>query len=177
MTGMPAYASQTVLRLIGRRLPDVALPATDGTQVNLARLDGLSVIYAYPRTSPPDGTSVPGWSEMPGAKGCTPQSCGFRDHFAELHELGVAHVFGVSTQTTAYQQEAVARLHLPFALLSDAALTLQKALDLPVFEASGMTLLHRVTLITRDGEIERVFHSITDPSTNAADVIATFTKA
>ena len=155
----------------GRRMPDIALHSTDDADVNLSRLSGLTVIYAYPRTSPPDGTAVSGWSDIPGAKGCTPQSCGFRDHFDELRSAGVAHVFGLSTQVTSYQKEVVTRLHLPFALLSDADLSLQRALSLPTFDAGGMTLLHRVTIILRDGVVQTLMHKIDDPSTNADDVL------
>jgi len=161
---------------MGRRLPDIELAATSGALVNLAQLGGLTVVYAYPRTSAPDGTAIPGWSEIPGAKGCTPQSCGFRDHFADLHDAGATHVFGLSTQTTDYQMEAVTRLHLPFPLLSDAELTFQGALDLPVFRAGGLTLLHRITLIIFDGVIEKVFQPIHDPAANATEVLKYLTN-
>ena len=171
----PAYPLNRVASLTGRSLPDIELTATRGGSVNLSRLSGVTVVYTYPRTSPPNEPAIEGWSEIPGAKGCTPQSCGFRDHFADLSNAGATHVFGLSTQTTEYQQEAVSRLHLPFPLLSDAQLILQQSLDLPVFEAAGLTLLHRVTLIIRDGVIEKVFHSITDPATNAADVLGYLT--
>lgn len=177
MIATPAFAPEQVVGLTGRNLPDVALPSTDGNDVILARLRGVSVIYAYPRTSPPDGTAVPGWAEIPGAKGCTPQSCGFRDHFVEMLDAGATRVFGLSTQSTDYQKEVVERLHLPFALLSDAQLALQQQLDLPVFEVAGMTLLHRLTLIVRSGKIERIFHSINEPAENAADVLGYLTKS
>ena len=119
--------------LKGLRLPDVALPATDGTSVNLAKLKGRTVVYVYPRTGRPGQALPTGWDAIPGARGCTPQSCGFRDHFAELKRLGVAALFGLSTQDTAYQREAAERLHLPFAILSDADFTLTRALKLPTF--------------------------------------------
>lgn len=157
--------------LVGQRLPPLSLRATRGADVDLSNLKGLSIIYAYPRISPPDGTAIAGWSNIPGAKGCTPQSCGFRDHFAELTDAGVAQVFGLSTQSTSDQCEAVDRLHLPFVLLSDDTLQLQKALDLPVFKVEGMTLLHRLTMIVRDGQIEHVFDNISDPAGNAAAVL------
>src|ERR1700733_10961899 len=99
--------------LAGRRMPDLALPATDGARVNLARLSGRSVVYAYPRTGQPGKALPTGWDMIPGARGCTPQSCGFRDHFADLKRLGVAHLYGLSTQETGYQREVVDRLHLP----------------------------------------------------------------
>ncbi len=157
--------------LVGQSLPDLALTATDGRIVKLSNLKGLAIIYAFPRTSPADGKAIEGWSEIPGAKGCTPQSCGFRDHYNELTDAGAAHVFGLSTQTSAYQSEVVARLHLPFPLLSDAELKLRQGLDLPFFEAGGMTLLHRLTLIVSDGHIEHVFDDINDPAANAAAVL------
>lgn len=171
MAGCVPNFSNAAESLAGRRLPNIELLATNMKTINLSLLDGVSVIYAYPRTSPPDGAAIPGWSEIPGAKGCTPQSCGFRDHFADLREAGAKHVFGISTQTTDYQQEVVSRLHLPFPLISDASLALQRFIGLPVFEAGGMTLLHRVTLIVREGVIEKTFHSITDPAANASDVL------
>src|SRR5262249_6932140 len=114
--------------LTGMRLPDLVLPATSGAPVNLSTLAGRTVLYIYPRTGVPGVDLPPGWNEIPGARGCTPQSCGFRDHHAELKALGVARVFGLSTQDTAYQQEAATRLHLPFPLLSDEKLALTRAL-------------------------------------------------
>jgi peroxiredoxin len=158
--------------LPGHRMPDLALPATDGTSVNLSRLAGRTLVYAYPRTGQPGIDPPDGWDAIPGARGCTPQSCAFRDHFAELKAHGVGHMFGLSTQDTAYQREAVARLHLPFALLSDAALELQRALKLPVFTVAGMTLLKRFTLVIGDGAIAKVFYPVYPPDKNAEEVIA-----
>src|SRR5690242_5218839 len=129
--------------LSGRRLPDVALIATDGAQVNLAALPGRTVVYIYPRTGVPGVPLPEGWDMIPGARGCTPQSCGFRDHFADLKALGVAHVFGLSTQDSAYQQEAATRLHLPFPLLSDGQFHFTRALNLPTFTVAGMELIKR----------------------------------
>jgi peroxiredoxin len=128
------------------------------------------VVYAYPRTSRPGEPLPTGWDEIPGARGCTPQSCAFRDHHAELMALGVT-VFGLSTQTSAYQQEAVERLHLPFELLSDAELELTTALRLPTFEVDGMTLIRRLTLVISDGRIEHVFYPVPEPAQNAEDVL------
>jgi peroxiredoxin len=130
--GLPVPPDDGAARhLAGTRLPAIALPATDGGEVDLARLAGRTVVYIYPRTGRP-GVALPdGWDAIPGARGCTPQSCSFRDHFAELKSLGVAHLFGLSTQDTGYQREAVDRLHLPFAILSDAGLRLTGALALP----------------------------------------------
>lgn len=156
--------------LPGFRLPALPLPATDGTTVDLAALPGRTVVYCYPRTGRPDEPPPDGWDAIPGARGCTPQSCAFRDHHQELRGLG-ARVFGLSTQDTAYQQEAVARLHLPFPLLSDAALRFARALRLPTFEVAGMTLLKRLTLILRDGQIEHVFYPVFPPDANAAEVV------
>ena len=158
--------------LAGMKLPDLALPATSGDEVNLARLSGRTVLYIYPRTGVPGVDAPPGWDDIPGARGCTPQSCGFRDHFAELKGLGVANLFGLSTQDTAYQREAAERLHLPFAILSDAKLALTRALKLPTFTAAGMTLLKRMALVIDDGTIAEVFYPVFPPDKNAAEVIA-----
>ena len=158
--------------LAGKTLPDVTLPATEGPAVNLAKLAGRSVVYIYPRTGVPGVDAPPGWDDIPGARGCTPQSCSFRDHFAELKTLGVAHVFGLSTQDTDYQREAAKRLHLPFPLLSDAALALTRALDLPTFSVAGMTLIKRMAFVIEDGTIVKVFYPVFPPDRNAAEVIA-----
>jgi len=158
--------------LTGRRLPDVALPGTDGSTVNLSTLKGRTVVYIYPRTGVPGVDLPPGWNDIPGARGCTPQSCSFRDHFGDLKRLGVAQLFGLSTQDTAYQTEAATRLHLPFAILSDETLALTKALDLPTFTTSGMTLLKRMALVIDDGAIVKVFYPVFPPDKSAAEVIA-----
>lgn len=156
--------------LTGMRLPSVPLPATDGRMIDLAELPGRTVVYCYPRTGRPDEPSPDGWDAIPGARGCTPQSCAFRDHYADLRGRG-ADVFGVSTQDSAYQREAVERLHLPFPLLSDAGLRLGRALRLPTFTAAGMTLLKRVTLLVRDGQIEYVWYPVFPPDANAGEVV------
>lgn len=152
-------------------MPSLSLAATDGSAVNLSQARGTTVVYIYPRTSPPDGAPIPGWAEIPGAKGCTPQNCGFRDHYAELQAAGATAVYGLSVQGTDYQAEAVQRLHLPFPLLSDAEFALQSALDLSTFEAAGMILLTRMALVITDGRIEAVFHPVTDPGSNADDIL------
>lgn len=157
--------------LTGRKLPDVSLPSTDGIDVHLSTLMDLTVIYVYPMTARPDRNLPDGWDSIPGARGCTPQSCAFRDHFAELSMLGVRHVYGVSAQTTAYQKEAVDRLHLPFPLLSDAGGDLRRAASLPAMTVDEMTLLKRMTLISRNGIIERVFYPVFPPDRNAQDVM------
>ena len=158
--------------LAGLALPDIALPATDGTQVYLSTLKGRSVVYIYPRTGVPGVELPPGWNDIPGARGCTPQSCSFRDHFDELRALGVMHLFGLSTQDTAYQAEAATRLHLPFALLSDEKLLLTRALDLPTFITSGMTLLKRMAWVLDDGVITKVFYPVFPPDKSALEVVA-----
>ncbi len=158
--------------LAGMRLPPVALASTGGRSVDLSALKGRTVVYIYPRTGRPDQELPTGWNAIPGARGCTPQSCAFRDHFEELKRAGASHVFGLSTQDTAYQREAVERLHLPFELLSDAKLELAKALKLPMFEVDGMKLIKRVTLIARDGAIEMVFYPVFPPDQNAAQVLS-----
>jgi peroxiredoxin len=156
--------------LAGMKLPDLALPATDGSPVNLAGLSGRTVLYIYPRTGRPGQEMPEGWDAIPGARGCTPQSCSFRDHFAELKDLGAARVFGLSTQDTDYQREAVERLHLPFPLLSDAELRLAGALGLPTFEAGGMTLLKRMVLVIDEGAISKVFYPVFPPDRSAEEV-------
>ncbi len=158
--------------LHGIKCADIELPATDGTRVSLAWLPGRTVVYAYPRTGEPGRSPPDGWDAIPGARGCTPQSCAFRDHFAELTALGVTHLYGLSTQDTAYQREAAGRLHLPFPLLSDAKLELARAMRLPTFEIGGMTLLRRLTLIVDDGTIAKVFYPVFPPDRNAEEVVA-----
>jgi peroxiredoxin len=157
--------------LPGRRLPSVELAATDGSRIVLAALPGRTVVYAYPRTGRPGVDNPDGWDFIPGARGCTPQSCAFRDLFADLRARGVAHVFGLSTQDSPYQREAAERLHLPFALLSDERLALAHALELPTFETSGMTLLKRLTFVADDGIITKVFYPVFPPDRSAADVL------
>jgi peroxiredoxin len=171
---IPAPADDGGARhLAGLALPDVPLAATDGTRVSLARLPGRVVVYAYPRTGRPGQIAlVENWDEIPGARGCTPQSCGFRDHHAELVAAGADRVFGLSTQDTAYQQEAVARLRLPFPLLSDASLELARAARLPTMEVAGETLLKRLALVVDDGRVAKVFYPVFPPDRNADDVLA-----
>ena len=158
--------------LAGMRLPRLALASTGGRMVDLSALSGRTVVYAYPRTGEPDKDPPPGWDAIPGARGCTPQSCAFRDHYQELMRAGASEVFGLSTQDSAYQREVAARLHLPFELLSDAKLELTRALNLPTFDVAGMTLTKRLTLILRDGAVEHVFYPVFPPDRNAGDVLA-----
>jgi peroxiredoxin len=157
--------------LTGSRVPSLPLTATDGRAVDLAKLRGRVVMYVYPRTGQPGVPLPDGWDMIPGARGCTPQSCSFRDHFAELKTHGVEHLFGLSTQDSAYQREVAERLHLPFLLLSDEQLALAKAMRLPTFKTSGMTLLKRLALVINDGTIEQVFYPIFPPDRSAADVL------
>ncbi len=171
--GIPAPQDDGAARhLAGVRLPNVTLTATQGAPVNLSKLKGRTVVYTYPRTGVPGVDALPGWDDIPGARGCTPQSCSFRDHFGELKRLGVAQLYGLSTQNTEYQQEAATRLHLPFAILSDEKLALTKAIKLPTFTTSGMTLLKRMTWIIDDGKITKVFYPVFPPDKNANEVIA-----
>lgn len=170
---LPAPVDDGAARhLPGLRWPDLALPATDGTSINLSGATGRSVVYAYPRTGRPGEALPMGWDAIPGARGCTPQACGFRDHLAELRALGVARVFGLSTQSREDQREVVGRLHLPFALLSDAELALKQALSLPTFTVDGMVLLKRLTMVVDDGAISKVFYPVFPPDRSVAEVIA-----
>ncbi len=157
--------------LTGMALPDVALPATDGEDVTLAKIEGRTVVYIYPMTGQPNVALPDGWDDIPGARGCTPQSCSFRDHFAELKQLGVGHVFGLSTQDTPYQQEVAERLHLPFPVLSDEAGALREALNLPSMEVEGRVLLKRMAWVIDDGVIVKVFYPVFPPDQNAEAVI------
>ena len=158
--------------LTGMRMPHVVLASTRGRKVDLSSLGGdRTVLYLYPRTGRP-GHEVPaGWDAIPGARGCTPESCGFRDHFRELKGLG-AGVFGLSTQDTAYQREAAQRLELPFELLSDVDFQLTDAMRLPTFEFEGVRLLKRLTMVVRDGAVEHVFYPVFPPDSHAEQVVA-----
>ena len=158
--------------LKGMALPDLVLPSTSNRQVNLSTINAPRiVIYAYPMTGRPDRPLPQGWNDIPGARGCTPETCGFRDHHQDLAKLR-ADVFGVSTQSTEYQQEMVKRLEVPFEVLSDEHFALITALRLPTFTVDGMTLNKRLTLIARGGRIERVFYPVFPPDKHADDVIA-----
>jgi peroxiredoxin len=156
--------------LPGMRLPPVALSSTSGDPVDLSSLPGKTVVYCYPRMGRPDKNLPRGWDEIPGARGYTPQSCAFRDHHTELQTLGV-RVFGLSTQDTGYQREAIERLHLPFELLSDEGLAFAKALDLPTFGVEGITLIKRLTLVIHEGRIEKVFYPVFPSGENASEVV------
>ena len=152
------------------RLPSMSLASTAGRDVDLQALPGRTVVYIYPRTGRPDKEPPDGWNAFPGARGCTPQSCSFRDHKVELEELG-AGIFGLSTQDTDYQKEAVERLHLPFELLSDEHFAFVEALRLPTFELGGERFVKRITLIVRDGVVEKVFYPVFPPDENVVQVL------
>ena len=157
--------------LQGIKLPNVALAATNGAIVDLGAIPGRFVVYVYPMTGRPGVPLPDGWDGIPGARGCTPQSCAFRDHYSELKSLN-ALVFGLSTQTTDYQKEAKDRLHLPFELLSDSGHRLKQLLGLPTFDVAGMELYKRLALIVENGRIQKVFYPVFPPDQNAADVVA-----
>src|SRR5262245_38654423 len=158
--------------LKGMAIPDLALPSTANRTVNLSRIAAPRiVIYAYPMTGQPGKALPKDWDSIPGARGCTPETCGFRDHHKDLAKLH-AEVFGISTQDTPYQQEMVTRLEVPFEVLSDEKLAFAHALELPTFDVEGMTLLKRLTLVVRNNRIEHVFYPVFPPDTHAEEVIA-----
>ena len=156
--------------LPGMKLPSVSLTSTSGDHIDVSALAGTTVVYCYPLTGRPDRKLPQGWDEIPGARGCTPQSCAFRDHHTELKDLG-SRVFGLSAQSTAYQREAAERLNLPYGLLSDENLEFAEALGLPTFEADGMILIKRLTLVIESGEILKAFYPVFPPGRNAEEVI------
>jgi len=158
--------------LTGMSLPDLELPSTANRKVNLSKVTAPRiVVYAYPMTGRPDRKLPQGWDDIPGARGCTPETCGFRDHHKDLAKLR-AEVFGVSTQSTEYQQEMVKRLEVPFEVLSDEHFALTDALRLPTFTVEGMRLIKRLTLVVRNNEIEHVFYPVFPPDKHAEEVIA-----
>ena len=160
-SAIPAPADDGAARhLTGMKMAHIELTSTEGTTVDLAALPGTVVVFAYPRTGRAGVENPPGWDLIPGARGCTPQTCAFRDAFSDLQRLGVERVFGLSTQDREYQWEVAQRLHLPFPILSDADLRLARAMQLPTFQTSGMTLLKRLALVIRDGAIEKVFYPV-----------------
>jgi peroxiredoxin len=177
-TKIPAPADDgTAAHLTGMAVPPIVLVATDDSSVTLSALTGRTVVFGYPRTGEPGKISlVDDWDMIPGARGCTPQTCAFRDLFAELKAAGAAHVFGLSTQSNAYQAEMASRLHLPFPVLSDEKLKLTRALKLPIMEVAGLTLIKRLALIVDDARISHVFYPVFPPDRNAGDVLAWLKK-
>jgi len=159
--------------LPGMTIPPVSLMATNDTRVTLAGLPGRTIVFAYPRTGEPGKISlVEDWDMIPGARGCTPQTCSFRDLYAELKAAGATQVFGLSTQSNAYQTEMASRLHLPFPVLSDETLELTRALELPTMDVAGLTLIKRLALVIDDARITHVFYPVFPPDRNAGDVLA-----
>ena len=159
--------------LEGMAVPPVSLVATNDTVVTLSALAGRTVVFAYPRTGEPGKIAlVDDWDMIPGARGCTPQTCAFRDLYAELKVAGAAQVFGLSTQSNTYQTEMASRLHLPFPVLSDEKFELTRGLKLPTMEVAGLTLIKRLALVIDAGRIRHVFYPVFPPDRNAGDVLA-----
>lgn len=170
--GLPVPADDGACNhLTGMQLPDLALTATNGVKVQLNNIKGRLVIYCYPMTGAPEIPLPDGWDAIPGARGCTPQACSFRDHYRELQQLHTS-VFGMSTQPTAVQQQEKERIHLPFDLLSDEQLLFARALQLPLHHVEDLVLLKRVTLIAEDGVIIKYFYPVFPPDKNIDAVLA-----
>ena len=157
--------------LLDAVVPSVELQATTGELVDVGELQGRTILFCYPRTGRPDEELLPGWDAIPGARGCTPETCGFRDAHSQFQDLGT-RVIALSTQSTEYQRELAERLGLPFPVLSDESLEFTNTLRLPTFETSGLTLIKRITLVIDDGRITRVFYPVFPPDSHAADVLA-----
>jgi peroxiredoxin len=158
--------------LPGLKMPQLALLTTAGSTIDFSSLTGRTVIFCYPKTGVPGKALTAAWDKIPGARGCTPQNCGFRDEYANLQRAGVKQLFGLSTQSSSYQQEAAERLHLPYLLVSDENLALTLALNLPTFDFEGETLIKRLTLIVDDGEIAHVLYPVFPPDKSAAQTLA-----
>jgi peroxiredoxin len=171
---IPAPADDgAAAHLKGAAVPHAPLKATDAAMVDLAALKGRVVVFAFPRTGESGKPAlVDDWDMIPGARGCTPQTCSFRDLFKDLRAAGANHVFGLSTQDHAYQREMAERLHLPFTVLSDEKLALTRALNLPTMDVAGLTLIKRLALIIDDGSITHVFYPVFPPDRNGGDVLA-----
>jgi peroxiredoxin len=169
----PPIDDGAAAHLVGIMVPPISLVATDDTSVKLSALHGRAVVFAYPRTGEPGKISlVDDWDMIPGARGCTPQTCAFRDLFAELKSAGAEHVFGLSSQSNLYQTEMASRLHLPFPVLSDEKLALTRALNLPTMEVAGLTLIKRLALVIDNARVSHVFYPVFPPDRNAGDVLA-----
>lgn len=169
---MAYYRTEEELQksLIGQRMPDIPFISTSGEIVDLAALTGLTVLFIYPRTGNPAIPAPVELESIPGAKGCTPQACGFSNHHNELEALGVSHIYGLSSQDSDYQNELKKRQSLGFDLLSDEACRLAAALELPTFQAGDLLLYARAALIIKDGSILQIVTNIPNPSENAATV-------
>ena len=157
--------------LPGLAIPSLPLVATNGKRIDLSSFSGRTVVYCYPKTGRPGQALPDGWDSIPGARGCTPQACSFRDHYHELIRAGADQVFGLSTQDTDYQREAVERLQLPFPLLSDRAQAFTTALNLPTFEFAGETLLKRFTIVIVSGRISKVFYPVFPPNKSGEETL------
>src|SRR5215472_14562241 len=175
---LPVPADDGAARhLLNSRLPEIELVATDGTRVNLGHLSGTLVLFCFPRTGRPGEPSlVEDWDQIPGARGCTTQVCGFRDLYSELRQAGVQHLFGLSTQTPEYQREAADRLHLPYPLLSDQHLELTRAIRLPTLHVACQVLTKRLTLVVRAGRILHVFYPVFPPNKDAEHTLSWVTE-
>lgn len=171
-TGFPAPADDGAADHLARgmRMPDIRLPATIGADASFARAEGWTVLFVYPWTGQPGADNPPGWDSIPGAHGSTPEAEGFRNLHNAFREHGIG-LFGLSSQATDWQREFATRLELPFPLVSDAALQLQQALRLPTFATGGVTYLKRLTLVLKDGRIERVFYPVHPPETHPREVL------
>lgn len=164
--------------LAGRALPSLSLFATSGVEVDLAALGpGRTVIYVYPLTGRPGDELPDGWDAVPGARGCTPEACDFRDHHADLLRAGASRVLGLSCQTTDYQRELVDRLHLPYPLLADPDLVCVRQLGLPTLEAAGRQYYARLTMVASGGTVEHVFYPVFPPDIHAREVVAWLRQA
>jgi peroxiredoxin len=159
----------------GLAMPDIALAATDGSDVNFSRLDGWTILFVYPWTGRPGGENPPGWDDIPGAHGSTPEAEGFRNLHRGFEESR-ARVYGLSAQTTDWQRELVGRLGLPFPIVSDMDGQLRQALMLPTFVTGGTTYLTRLTLAVQDGRIARVFYPVHPPDAHPREVLAWFNE-
>jgi len=157
--------------LPGKGVPNIFLPSTNDEKVNPSQLEGLTVIFCYPRMAPPSEEIPKEWDEIPGARGCTPQACSFRDLAKQLSEAGASNTFGLSTQDLLFMKEAKERLHLPYELLSDEDMSFVKQLDLPTFEYQGVTRVKRVTLAVQGGNVVKYWYPIFPSNTNAQQVL------
>ena len=157
--------------LPGSAVQDIPLTTTTGDQVSLATLPGRNIVFCYPRTAGPNESVKEDWNAIPGARGCTPESCAFRDLYQEFQEFGVG-VYGLSSQSSDEQAEAKLRLHLPYPLLSDHELAFASAMKLPTFQWRDSTCIRRLTLVLRDGTVEHVFYPVFPPDTHADTVLA-----